>query len=111
MRRRRLTRLLALRELRLPAAALGGTALGGALFLAGYGLLADAAWAATALAGLVPALREMAATIRARRPGVDVVAVLAIAGALAPPTSSPSSLPSCGASEACDRHRLPGGPA
>jgi len=83
MRRRRLTRLLALRELRLPGAALGGTALGGALFLAGHGLLADAAWAATALAGLVPALREMAATIRARRPGVDVVAVLAIAGALA----------------------------
>ncbi|GIW17914.1 MAG: ATPase P [Tepidiforma sp.] len=73
----------AAREARLPAATVAGTAIGLALFAAGYGRAADVAWSATALGGLVPALRGMVEALRARRAGVDVVAVLAIAGAIA----------------------------
>ncbi len=83
MAERRPWRVLTLPEARLPGVTVIGVALGAGLALAGFGAAADLAWAATALAGLAPALREMYHTLRERRPGVDVVAVLAIAGALA----------------------------
>jgi heavy metal translocating P-type ATPase len=72
-----------LRTARLPLALTAVTVAGLALFLAGERTAADVAWAAVSLIGLRPALMEMVAAVRARRPGVDVVAVIAVAGALA----------------------------
>ena len=47
------------------------------------GSLGDAFWAATAVAALVPTAWSVAGGVRRREPGVDVVAVLALAGCLA----------------------------
>jgi len=59
-----------------------GLAIGGAAHFAGASAAATGAWRATTLVGLVPALVRVAVGLRHRRPGVDVVAVMAMAGAL-----------------------------
>jgi heavy metal translocating P-type ATPase len=55
---------------------------GGIAWLVDQGAVAGAAWVAAALVGLVVALGTTAAALRRRRPTVDVIAVLALAGAL-----------------------------
>ncbi|MBI2767184.1 MAG: heavy metal translocating P-type ATPase [Chloroflexi bacterium] len=64
------------------ALTIAATATGALLRVAGYLAAADAAWAAAAIAGLIPALVTIWDSARRRKPGVDVVAVLAVAGAL-----------------------------
>ena len=59
-----------------------GLAAGGLARLAGAGAVADAAWLATAAVGLGYALWSTAASIRRGRLGVDVIALLALVGAL-----------------------------
>jgi heavy metal translocating P-type ATPase len=61
----------------------GGLAAGGVLRLAGQDGAADVAWSVTTFLGLVPALYWVAASLRRRQPGVDVIAVLALIGTLA----------------------------
>ncbi|MEP7215299.1 MAG: heavy metal translocating P-type ATPase [Anaerolineaceae bacterium] len=58
------------------------TATGGALALAGHSSPAAGAWFVAAGIGLVPAVGALWTSARQRKPGVDVVAVLAVAGAL-----------------------------
>lgn len=58
------------------------TAVGGAAALAGRDTIAAVAWCAAAVAGLTPALATIWASVRQRKAGVDVVAVLAVVGAL-----------------------------
>ncbi len=65
------------------AATAGGLAGGGAAALAGAGAARDVAWLAVAAAGLAYALWATAGSIRRGRIGVDVIAVLALAGAIA----------------------------
>jgi len=60
-----------------------GLAVGGLARLAGAGTVADAAWLATAACGLGYALWSAADSIRRGRLGVDVIALLALAGAVA----------------------------
>ena len=60
-----------------------GLAAGGLAHLAGAGTVADAAWLATAACGLGYALWSAADSIRRGRLGVDVIALLALAGAVA----------------------------
>ena len=60
-----------------------GLAVGGLARLAGAGTVADAAWLATAACGLGYALWSAADSIRRGRLGVDVIALLAVAGAVA----------------------------
>ena len=64
-------------------AAIGGLALGAAGRLAGAGTAADVIWAVTTVAALLPAFLSVAGDLWRRKPGVDVVAVLALAGCLA----------------------------
>jgi heavy metal translocating P-type ATPase len=64
------------------AAALAGLSLGAAGRLAGAGQAADAVWAVTTSAALLPALVSVMADLWRRKPGVDIVAVLALAGCL-----------------------------
>ncbi|MBL7621093.1 MULTISPECIES: heavy metal translocating P-type ATPase [unclassified Frankia] len=59
-----------------------GLATGAALWLAGARGAADLAWAVTTVAGLVPAAGGVAVSLWHRRPGVDVIAVLALVGTL-----------------------------
>jgi cation transport ATPase len=56
---------------------------GGAARLAGAGGLAEAAWLAAAVCGLGYALWSAAESIRRGRLGVDVIALLALAGGVA----------------------------
>ncbi|MDT0307513.1 heavy metal translocating P-type ATPase [Streptomyces sp. DSM 44917] len=56
---------------------------GGIAWLSGARGAADACWAAATLAGLAPASVWVARALLRRRTGVDIVAVLALAGALA----------------------------
>jgi heavy metal translocating P-type ATPase len=63
--------------------ALAGLALGGAGRVAGAERAADAVWALTTAGALLPAFVSVAAGLWRRKPGVDVVAVLALAGCLA----------------------------
>jgi heavy metal translocating P-type ATPase len=63
--------------------AIAGIAVGGVLRLAGEREAADVAWAVTTAVGLVPIAWEVAVGVARRQPGVDVIAVLAMAGALA----------------------------
>jgi len=63
--------------------ALTGLALGGVLYLTGHGAAADAAWAATAGLGAVAAVWWVVDAAREGRLGVDVIALLALVGALA----------------------------
>ena len=60
-----------------------GLAVGGLAHLAGAGTVADAAWLATAALGLGDALWSAAESILRGRLGVDVIALLAVAGAVA----------------------------
>ena len=60
-----------------------GLAAGGVAWLAGAGGVADAAWLAAAACGLGYALWSAAESIRRGRLGVDVIALLALAGAVA----------------------------
>ncbi|HYZ12499.1 MAG TPA: heavy metal translocating P-type ATPase [Actinomycetota bacterium] len=60
-----------------------GIATGGAFRLAGSAHAADLAWAITTAVGLVPIVWEVVAGVARRQPGVDVIAVLAMGGALA----------------------------
>ncbi|MFV2019905.1 heavy metal translocating P-type ATPase [Micromonospora sp. LOL_023] len=55
---------------------------GGGLWVAGAQTAADWVWAAATVAALLPALRWMGHSLRQRRVGVDVIAVLALIGAL-----------------------------
>ena len=52
-------------------------------WLVGASGVADVAWATGAVIAVVPTTVSIVATIRARRPGVDVIAVLALVGTLA----------------------------
>jgi heavy metal translocating P-type ATPase len=63
--------------------AVGGLLVGGALWLAGAHDAADLAWAATAVLGIVPAVAWVISSLRRRQPGVDLIAVLALGGAVA----------------------------
>jgi heavy metal translocating P-type ATPase len=60
-----------------------GIATGGAFRLAGSTHAADLAWAITTAVGLVPIAWEVVVGVARRQPGVDVIAVLAMGGALA----------------------------
>ena len=60
-----------------------GLAVGGLAWLAGAGGVSDVAWLATAACGLGYALWSAADSIRRGRVGVDVIALLALAGAMA----------------------------
>ena len=65
------------------AAALTGVALGGALHLAGLPGPGDVAWDATGAFGAAYSLWTMLDSLRRTRVGVDVIALLALVGALA----------------------------
>jgi heavy metal translocating P-type ATPase len=65
------------------AVTVAGLIAGGLLYLAGRAGAADAAWFAVGGCGTVYALWSMADSLRRRRIGVDVIALLAVAGALA----------------------------
>jgi heavy metal translocating P-type ATPase len=65
------------------ALCLAGLATGGALRLAGDAQAADAAWAATAALLLLPLTWSVARTLLRRDLGVDAIALVSIAGALA----------------------------
>jgi heavy metal translocating P-type ATPase len=65
------------------AAALCGLVAGGAAWFAGATGAANAAWAAAAAGGLAYALWAMVEALRGGRMGVDVIALLALAGAMA----------------------------
>jgi heavy metal translocating P-type ATPase len=60
-----------------------GLAVGGLARLAGAGWVSDVAWLATAACGLGYALWSAADSVRRGRVGVDVIALLALAGAMA----------------------------
>jgi heavy metal translocating P-type ATPase len=77
------TRFLLSRDALLLAATTTGLTVGGAAHIVGVPGVAGWTWRATTLVGMVPALVHLAVGVRHRRPGVDVVAVLAMAGALA----------------------------
>jgi len=65
------------------AVTVAGLASGGIASLAGAPAARDAVWLAAAAAGLGYALWETAGSIRRGRIGVDVIALLALAGAMA----------------------------
>jgi heavy metal translocating P-type ATPase len=69
--------------LALLAVTLSGLAAGGVARLAGAGMVADAAWLASAACGLGYAVWSAAEGLRRGRLGVDVIALLALAGAVA----------------------------
>jgi heavy metal translocating P-type ATPase len=60
-----------------------GLAVGGGLYLASMHGAATAAWLATSICGLGYALFTVADSLRHRRAGVDIIALLALAGAVA----------------------------
>jgi heavy metal translocating P-type ATPase len=62
---------------------LAGLTAGGALHLAGAAGAGDTAWFGTGACGGAYAVGSMAGSLRQRRAGVDVIALLAVAGALA----------------------------
>jgi heavy metal translocating P-type ATPase len=68
---------------RLALLTLGGLLAGGAAWLAGAGGVARAAWALTTAAMLVPLALGVAKSLLRREVGVDLIALLAMAGALA----------------------------
>ncbi len=69
-------------ELRYLAGTVLGLAAGVVAWLAGAPDVADVVWALVAVAGLVPTTIGVVRGIARRQPGVDVIAVLALAGAL-----------------------------
>ncbi|MEU1881004.1 heavy metal translocating P-type ATPase [Streptosporangium sp. NPDC020072] len=60
-----------------------GLAAGAVCRLAGASPAGDAVWATVTVVALLPALRQVLSALRERRLGVDAIAVLALAGALA----------------------------
>jgi len=70
-------------EIMLLVVTLVGLATGVACWLAGMRGASELAWAVTALIGLLPAIGGVAVSLWHRRLGVDVIAVLALVGALA----------------------------
>jgi len=62
---------------------------GAALWLAGDRRGADIAWSAGTLIAAVPAVAWVISALRNRRAGVDVIAVLSLAGTLAGPKIRP----------------------
>ncbi|GII77120.1 ATPase P [Sphaerisporangium rufum] len=70
-------------RLLLPAGTAGALLAGGILHLAGAGRAGDLVFAAATVLALVPAVWWVATALRARRFGVDAIAALALAGALA----------------------------
>ncbi len=56
---------------------------GGAAWLAGARILADACWAVGTVAAIVPSVTWVVAALRRGKAGVDLIAVLALAGTLA----------------------------
>jgi heavy metal translocating P-type ATPase len=83
--RRRVTAMTAaeLASAGMLAASVGGLAAGGVLYLAGARGAADGAWLAVTVLGLGYSLLTLIDSLRRRRAGVDVIALLALAGALA----------------------------
>jgi len=65
------------------AVTVAGLAVGGGLYLAGAHGAATAAWLATSICGLGYAVATVANSLRHRRGGVDLIALLALAGAVA----------------------------
>ncbi|HSJ51859.1 MAG TPA: heavy metal translocating P-type ATPase [Actinomycetota bacterium] len=65
------------------AISLVGIAAGGVLYLGGSHDAADAAWAATTVVGVIPLAWEVGRGILRREAGVDLIALLAMLGALA----------------------------
>jgi heavy metal translocating P-type ATPase len=63
--------------------AMAGLAIGGVLWLADVHDGADSVWAVTTALGIGPAVSWVTVSLLRRRPGVDLIAVLALAGALA----------------------------
>jgi hypothetical protein len=65
------------------ALAVVGLAVGGVLWAAGEHDAADVAWAATTIVGILPLAYSVSIDLLHRETGVDVIALLAMAGALA----------------------------
>jgi heavy metal translocating P-type ATPase len=65
------------------ALAVVGLAVGGVLWAAGQHDAADVAWAATTIVGILPLAYSVSIDLLHRETGVDVIALLAMAGALA----------------------------
>ena len=65
------------------AVAVVGLSIGGALWAAGEHDAANVAWAATTIVGILPLAYSVAIDLLHRETGVDVIALLAMAGALA----------------------------
>jgi len=65
------------------ALAVVGLAVGGVLWVAGEHDAANIAWAATTIVGILPSAYSVAIDLLHRETGVDVIALLAMAGALA----------------------------
>ncbi len=65
------------------AIASGGLIAGAVLWVVDAPDGADVAWALTTVLGIAPAVGWVVTSLRRRRPGVDLIAVLALAGALA----------------------------
>jgi heavy metal translocating P-type ATPase len=68
---------------RIAAVAFAGLAAGGLAWLAGAAGAAEVLWAATTLAALAPLALAVARDLRHGEPGVDLIALLAMAGSLA----------------------------
>ena len=77
-----LNRLARWLEPSLVAVTVTGLAVGGILWLAGVRDAADAVWAATTAVAFVPAVCWMIATLVKGRAGVDLIAVLSLAGTI-----------------------------
>ena len=71
------------RSVAMVATTCGGLALGALFFLVGAHAAANALWAAVAVLGILPAAYWMADSLRRRHLGVDLIALLALIGALA----------------------------
>jgi len=71
------------RDTVLLAASVVGVATGGVLWFADARDAADIAWTITTVLGLVPLLFETVRSVRRGKAGVDLIALLALAGALA----------------------------
>lgn len=78
-----LTRIAAASEWLIAGICLAGITLGGALHLASRPQAGDVAWALTAAITLVPLTWSVLATLKRRQVGVDAIALVAIATALA----------------------------
>ena len=78
-----MSRLRAGKQMLLFVSSVALLAVGGAAWLLGRETLATVLWFGDTVLGLVVSLLWMAAAVRRRQPSVDMIAVLALAGALA----------------------------